>query len=55
MNTSGIGLGLVISDQLIKKMKGSISFESKENVGSTFTITVKLAESQEQEQEEEIC
>ena len=42
MNTSGIGLGLVISEQIVKKLQGSISFVSKENVGSTFTFNVKL-------------
>ena len=42
MNTNGIGLGLVISDQLVTKMKGKISFESQENQGSTFTFTIKL-------------
>ena len=29
MNTNGIGLGLVISDQLVQKMKGKMTFESK--------------------------
>ena len=36
----GTGLGLSISLELIKMMKGNISLESKENEGSTFSITI---------------
>ena len=50
MNTSGIGLGLVISDQLVQKMKGKITFESEANRGSTFTFTVKLMEQEEEKE-----
>ena len=42
MNTSGIGLGLVISQKLATNLGGEISFESEEKVGSTFKFTVKL-------------
>lgn len=42
MNTNGIGLGLVISDQIVNKMGGKISFSSKKNQGSTFRIEIKL-------------
>jgi len=42
MNTSGIGLGLVISQKLATNLGGETSFESEENVGSTFKFTVKL-------------
>ena len=28
MNTKGIGLGLVIADQIVKKFDGEITFES---------------------------
>ena len=42
MNTSGIGLGLVISQKLATNLGSEISFESEENVGSTFKFTVKL-------------
>ena len=34
----GTGLGLWISREIIRKMNGKIIIESKENVGSTFTI-----------------
>ena len=42
MNTSGIGLGLVISEHIVQKFEGSINFESEPNVGSTFHFTFKL-------------
>ena len=44
MNTSGIGLGLVISDCLVTNLGGKITLESKENEGSTFSFTIKLHE-----------
>jgi len=42
MNTSGIGLGLVISECLVDNLGGKISLHSSEGDGSTFTFTVKL-------------
>lgn len=42
MNTSGIGLGHVISQKLATNLGGEISFKSEENIGSTFKFTVKL-------------
>ena len=42
MNTNGIGLGLVISDQIVSQFEGSMSFESTFGVGSTFSYTFKL-------------
>jgi signal transduction histidine kinase len=36
----GIGMGLAISHQLIRLMKGQIGVESQEHVGSTFWFTV---------------
>jgi signal transduction histidine kinase len=36
----GTGLGLYVTKQLVEKMKGEISFKSKEGVGTTFTFTL---------------
>lgn len=38
----GTGLGLTISKSLIELMGGSISYKSKEGVGTQFTIKIKL-------------
>jgi signal transduction histidine kinase len=40
---SGTGLGLVITKNLIEKMKGSIGFTSTEHEGSCFWIKVPLS------------
>ena len=42
MNTKGIGLGLVIADQIVKKFDGEISFESVAGKGSNFTYSMKI-------------
>ena len=42
MNTKGIGLGLVIADQIVKKFDGEISFESVPGKGSNFTYSMKI-------------
>ena len=47
MNTNGIGLGLVIADQIVKKFDGDISFESVPGQGSNFTYSMKLFENNE--------
>ncbi len=36
----GTGLGLVISDAIVKKMGGSLNVESEHNVGSTFSFDI---------------
>jgi len=48
MNTSGIGLGLVISKQIVEQYEGSIQVKSIPGEGSTFSFRVKLGELQEE-------
>jgi len=38
----GVGLGLAIVDNVVKAMKGTLSFSSTEERGSTFTISVPM-------------
>jgi signal transduction histidine kinase len=40
----GAGLGLVISREIVERMGGTITFDSKETVGSSFTVTVPFGE-----------
>lgn len=42
MNTKGIGLGLVISEQIVTQFSGSMSFESELDIGSMFTFRFRL-------------
>jgi len=44
MNTNGIGLGLVISENIVNKFGGIIEFNSIPGEGSTFTFNFKLEE-----------
>jgi len=40
----GTGLGLVISREIVARMGGTITFDSKERVGSSFTVTVPFGD-----------
>ena len=42
MNTNGIGLGLVICENIVNMFDGYIKFDSIPNKGSTFTFAFKL-------------
>jgi CheY-like chemotaxis protein len=42
----GVGLGLAISRELVERMGGAISCESKEGVGSTFSFTIPFGDDQ---------
>ena len=44
VNTTGIGLGLSISNQIVKKFNGSIDFTSEIGKGSNFFFTFELNE-----------
>ncbi len=47
MNTKGIGLGLVISEKIVKEFGGKISLKSipepEQNHGSVFTFDIQLS------------
>ena len=40
INTQGTGIGLNIAKNHLENLGGTISFESKEHEGTTFTITI---------------
>lgn len=40
--SNGIGLGLYITKKLVSKLQGTISFVSRENIGTTFTIEIPI-------------
>ena len=44
INTRGIGLGLSISNLIVKKFDGIIDFSSEVGVGSNFFFTFELNE-----------
>jgi len=50
LNTKGIGLGLVISDQIVTEFGGKVTFVSEPDVGSTFKFTFRLSDSEEEEE-----
>ena len=41
-NAQGTGLGLSICKKMIERMGGSVSVDSIENVGTTFTVDLML-------------
>ena len=43
MNTKGIGLGLVIAQQITNEFSGKIQYESKSDKGSIFTFKFRLS------------
>ncbi|HBG05529.1 MAG TPA: hypothetical protein DDY22_08265 [Geobacter sp.] len=45
----GTGLGLAISREIVELMGGTISFESEEGAGSTFSFTITLAQDGERD------
>ncbi|HYE57287.1 MAG TPA: ATP-binding protein [Rhodothermales bacterium] len=42
--TSGTGLGLAIARKAIEESGGTISFETEEGAGTTFTLRLPLAD-----------
>ena len=44
LNTSGVGLGLFISKQLVEQFDGLIAVQSKIDIGTKFTFFFKLDE-----------
>jgi two-component system, OmpR family, sensor kinase len=40
LGNDGVGLGLAIAAECMKAMKGALSFESTEGIGTTFTVAL---------------
>jgi CheY-like chemotaxis protein len=51
MNTHGIGLGLVIAENIVQEFGGKISVKSEPDVGSIFTFQFVLNDMQDFEEE----
>jgi signal transduction histidine kinase len=47
MNTQGIGLGLVISDNIVEQFSGRIGCKSRYNHGSTFMFSILLGKDED--------
>ena len=47
MNSSGIGLGLMISKKIVQAFGGEIGFESKVGIGSKFMFSFLLGDEDE--------
>ena len=47
MNTQGIGLGLVISDNIVEQFSGRIGCKSRFNRGSTFMFSILLGKDED--------
>ncbi|WP_298547008.1 hybrid sensor histidine kinase/response regulator transcription factor [uncultured Aquimarina sp.] len=52
-NEKGVGLGLTLTKELVELMKGNIRVESKEESGTTFTISAPVIVSSEVQNSEE--
>ena len=48
MNTQGIGLGLVISENIVKAFGGTIGVQSKFQIGSIFAFSMVLGSDTDQ-------
>lgn len=48
-DVEGHGLGLAITDRLVKLLGGTIQFESKKNVGTEFQVVIPIAETVEEQ------
>ncbi|WP_125142358.1 ATP-binding protein [Clostridium transplantifaecale] len=50
-HSNGTGLGMAITDSLVRFMGGTIEVESRKNAGSTFTVVLYLKKAEETETE----
>ena len=54
INASGTGLGLSICKRMIEKMGGTVTVDSEEGIGSTFTVSLVMQAQRIPKAEEEI-